>query len=371
MSLVEAKIHVERPPAPFLVRDYLHQTYVRPPLVIAGPGNQAASGRVRDMLTDMFVERNDVDPHLKDVLKDDIFDYPIMRYPDGHADAIIKPQCSQRDVFILQNGYPNPDQRFVETVLMADAAKHAGAESITAILPYFYYSRGDRKTKARQAIAASLMARLLKEAGVTRTITEDIHAEQTTGTTKNPWDNLYASALFIPEIRSSLDPANIVVLAGDVGDFKRATAYTKRLGAAGTALIMKERDLNEQTSHPEMLMFVGDVKDRDVVLVDDETVSFSTVFNGAEASAERGARSITIFLSHLKYALENSEHEKMFERIQALPPQVRAIITTDNIPLPSELLDHPLIKILDSSPLWAEVIWRTAFGVQLSPDLID
>lgn len=366
-----ARIDLDRPPAPFLINDYLHQMYVRPPLLLVGQGNLEAGRRVRDRLLDLVCERNDVKPGLKEVLATDMYDEPGGRYPDGHTAVKIHPACTQRPVFILQNAYPNPDTRLMEVFQMADAARRAGATDITAILPYYPYGRDDRKTQPRVPISASLVANLLTASGVNRIITEDIHAEQTTGSIQNPWDNLYASTVFIPELREMINPRNTVMMSPDAGGLKRANAYKKRLGAVGVAFVMKNRELNEEASNPEAVMFVGDVKNREVVLIDDESVSLSSLYNGAWAAADGGAEKIVILLSHLKYAEESQEHEKMLERMGKLPPQTQAILTTDSVALPPEVVGHPLVKVIDTSPFWSEIIWRTTFGMQLSPDLID
>lgn len=371
MPIVETQFRAEAPPAPFLIHDYIHDNYTRPPLLIAGPGNIGSAHRVRDALSLLVCKRNDVKTGLRSLLEQDMYDEPVGRFPDGHAKVQIRPECTQRHVFILQGTYPNPDERLMEVFHMADAARKAGASEVTAILPYYAYGRGDRKTRPREPIAASLIARLLTQSGVTRIITEDIHADQTTGSVPEPWDNLYASVLMIPELGEMVNPQNTVVMSPDAGGMKRAIAYKKRLGARGVAHMIKDRDLDEQSSSPESLVFVGKVQGREVIIVDDESVSFSSLTNAARAAADNGAVRIIISLSHLKYAKENGEHEAMMANIGKLPPEVWAILATDSVDLPNEIIDMPIVKVLDSSPLWAEVIWRTTFGVGFNPDLID
>ena len=118
-------------------------------------------------------------------------------------------------------------------------------------------------------------------------------------------------------------------------------------------------------------MFIGDVEGREVVIVDDESVSFSTILNAANEAVHNGAVKVIVVLSHLKYAEQNAEHEKMLRKIKEMPPEFVALLTTDSVALPPEITDLPVVKVVDTAPFWAEIIWRTNFGVSLSPDLIN
>lgn len=297
MSPPRARYEIAPVPQPFLILDKLHRTYVRPPLILSGPGNLELGHRVRNELSKIIQQRNNVKHNVAGLLVRDMYDEPVSRYPDGHAQVQIRPSCDQRKTFILQNTYPDPDSRLIEVLLMADAARRAGTKDITAILPYYPYGRGDRKTAPREPIPASLIATLLETAGIRTVITQDIHAEQTTGSIPHPWNNLYASTLFIPELKEIVNPQKTIIMAADVGTMKRATAYKKRLGALGVALMIKNRELNEKSSNPEAVLFVGDVVGKEVVIVDDESVSFSTIHNAAHEAVRNGAERIIVVLS--------------------------------------------------------------------------
>ena len=305
---------------------------------------------------------------------EELYAEPAGRYPDGHIKIFsITTECTGRHVFIFQTPWPKPNERIMEVLFMIDAARRAGAAQITAVLTHFAYGRGDRKNEPRVPIEASLVAKLLEFAEAKRIITLDLHAEQTEGSVLIPWDNLYASHFMIPRLLQEIDPENGRIMSTDAGGLKRAGAYSKRSKAQGIAFDVKEREVNEQASDPNSRLFIGDVCDRDVAIVDDESVSLSSLHTAAWEAARNGARKIVAAISHLKDANseDNTDFPMMWNRLNNMPTQFTKLITSDTVDHLPQIRNHPLVEILDTSPFWAEVIWRTAFGIQLSPDLID
>lgn len=357
--------------APFLVKDRLTNGFTRPPLLLCGNGNLDLGQRTSSVLGSLICDRNDVAPQLKNLLMADLYDAPASRFPDGDRRIKITPQCTGREVFIFQTPFPNQDSALMEVFLMADTARRAGAKSITTVLTYYAYGRKDRKDEPRVPISASLVAHLLTAAGTDRVITLDVHADQIQGMILNPWDNLYASRLIVPRVRELIESSNCRVLCTDVGGIARGKAYKKRIPAQGVAFVIKEREINENTSHPDSLLFIGDVEGKDVVIVDDESVSLSSIKNAADEAARHKARNIIAVVSHLKDSEDNDDLPKMWENLNDLPPQFTRLLTTDSIVHQERVRNHRLVEVVDTSSFWAEIIWRTAFGVPLNPDLID
>jgi len=372
--MTEVELKYDGIPAPFLVRDRLTQGYTRPPLLLNGNGNIALGQKTAAALGNLICQRNDVKPAFRDLLMSDLYAEPVGHYPDGHRRIhSVSQEFSGRKVFIFQNPWPKPDIRLFETFLMIDAVRRGGADSITAVIPYFAYGRGDRKNAPRVPIEASIVAQILEFLGINRLITLDLHAEQTMGAIKEPWDNLYASHLMIPRILKDIDSSDGIIMSTDAGGLKRAIAHAKRIKARGIAFVIKEREVDETSSHPNSLLFIGDVHGRSVAIIDDESVSLASVKTAVTEAANNGANKILACISHLKDADagDNEDFPKMWENLNTMPPEFVRLVTTDSVDHLSQIRNHPLVEVLDTSAFWAEVIWRTAFGVRLGPDLID
>lgn len=354
-----------------LIENPFTGTNVRPPILLFGTGNKELNNGIKNNLLSLYIEYNGLDSKQKESLALDLFNYPITRYPDQEVKVKIFPECTDRHIFILQTPFPDQDKRLMEVFLMIDAARRAGAREITVILPYYAYGRKDRKEEARTPISSAVVSHILTSLGADRIITLDLHAEQTQGSVLNPWDNLYTSKLFIPEIKKLINPFNTIFVSPDTGGVPRVKAYKKRMGGRGIGFIIKERDIDEHSSKPEALLFVGDAKERETVIIDDEAVSLNSFSNAVWAVANNGAKKIIGVVTHFKYSEDSSEKEVLLKNLNSLPNSFQKLLTTDSIELPDMIKHHPLIKVIDSAPFWAEVIWRTFFGVRLNPDLID
>lgn len=216
----------------------------------------------------------------------------IEHFADGEFEVCFEESVRGCEVYLVQSTFPNCDN-LMELLLMIDAAKRASAASIIAVMPYFGWARQDRKDKPRVSIAAKLVADLLTTAGVDRVITMDLHADQIQGFFDIPVDHLYASSVFIPYIQS-LNLENLVIASPDVGGAKRANSYSKYLNVP-LVLCHKQR---AKANVVASMTVIGDVKDKDVIIVDDMVDTAGTITKAADLMKAEGARSVRALCSH-------------------------------------------------------------------------
>jgi ribose-phosphate pyrophosphokinase len=228
----------------------------------------------------------------------------------------------------------------MELLLMIDAAKRASARHITAVMPYFGWARQDRKDKPRVPIGAKLVANLLDAAGATRVMTMDLHADQIQGFFEKPVDHLFASTIFLPYVES-LGLENLTIASPDMGGSKRAYAYSKFL-ESDVVICYKQRKAANVIDTMEL---IGEVKGRNVILVDDMIDTGGTLAKAADLMIEKGALSVRAICTHAILsgdAYEKIENSKLSE-----------LIVTDSIPLKKE---SKKIKVVSCAPLFAEVM---------------
>jgi ribose-phosphate pyrophosphokinase len=245
------------------------------------------------------------------------------------------------ELFIIQSTFSPVDNLF-ELLLLIDAAKRASAHHIYAVIPYFGFARQDRKSKPRVAIGAKLVANLLSAAGVDRVITMDLHSDQIQGFFDVPVDHLYASTIFVPYL-SNLNLPNLIVASPDTGGTKRANAYAKFLNC-DLVICYKQR---VQPNKVGSMMLIGDVKGKDVVLLDDIIDTAGTISKAADLIMESGANSVRAMCTHpilSSNAIENIEKSSLIE-----------VIVTDTIPLKQT---SSKITVLSTADLFADVIHR-------------
>ena len=216
----------------------------------------------------------------------------IQHFADGEFEVSFEESIRGCEVYLVQSTFPNSDN-LMELLLMIDAAKRASAKSIIAVMPYFGWARQDRKDKPRVSIAAKLVADLLMTAGVNRVITMDLHADQIQGFFNVPVDHLYASSVFIPYIQS-IDLENMVIATPDVGGAKRANSYAKYLDLP-LVLCHKQRAKANVVAN---MTVIGDVKDKNVILIDDMCDTAGTIVKAAALMMENGAKSVRALCSH-------------------------------------------------------------------------
>ena len=216
----------------------------------------------------------------------------IQRFADGEFEVSFEESVRGCEVYLVQSTFPNSDN-LMELLLMIDASKRASAKSTIAVIPYFGWARQDRKDKPRVSIAAKLVSDLLVTAGIDRVITMDLHADQIQGFFNIPVDHLYASSVFIPYIQS-LKLDNMCIATPDVGGAKRANSYAKYLDVP-LVLCHKQR---AKANVVENMTVIGDVKDKNVILVDDMVDTAGTITKAADLMMENGARSVRALCSH-------------------------------------------------------------------------
>jgi ribose-phosphate pyrophosphokinase len=216
----------------------------------------------------------------------------IIEFSDGEFEPSFDETVRGADVFLIQSTTP-PSDNLMELLLMIDAAKRASAANIIAVMPYFGYARQDKKGKPRVPIGAKLVANLLSSAGVDRIMTMDLHADQIQGFFEVPVDHLYASELFIEDI-TNLNLPNLIIASPDMGGSKRANAYAKILNL-GVVICYKER---KQANVIGEMKILGDVKGKDVIIIDDMVDTGGTLTKAADLMMESGATSVRAYCTH-------------------------------------------------------------------------
>lgn len=269
-------------------------------------------------------------------------DMQVEHFADGEFSVYYKDSIRGKDVFLVQSTYPSSDN-IMELLLMVDAAKRASAHYIAAVIPYFGWARQDRKDKPRVSIGAKLMADLLSTAGVTRVITMDLHADQIQGFFNVPVDHLYASMVFIDYLRQTSDIERTVIATPDVGGAKRANSYAKFLGVPMVICHKSRAKANEVAE----MTIIGDVTDKDVILVDDIVDTAGTICKAADLMMQNGARSVRAVASHAVLS------DPATERINA--SALKEMIFTDSIPLRKH---SDKIHIVSVANIFAEAINR-------------
>ena len=273
----------------------------------------------------------------------------ITHFADGEFAVSYEESIRGSHVFLVQSTFPNSDN-LMELLLMIDAAKRASAKSIIAVIPYFGWARQDRKDKPRVSIGAKLVADLLSVAGIDRLITMDLHADQIQGFFDVPVDHLYASTVFIPYIKS-LKLENLVIATPDVGGSKRASTYSKYLDVP-LVLCHKTR---EKANVVASMQIIGDVQDKNVILIDDMVDTAGTITKAADIMKEAGARSVRAIATHCVMSGPASE------RVQN--SMLEELVFTDSIPYSNRCAKVRQLSIAD---MFAENIHRVMTNESIS-----
>ncbi|MEC4112764.1 ribose-phosphate pyrophosphokinase [Myroides pelagicus] len=277
----------------------------------------------------------------------------LSHYSDGEFQPSFEESIRGKRVFLVCSTFPSSDN-LMELLLMCDAAKRASARHITAVIPYFGWARQDRKDKPRVPIGAKLVAKLLESAGATRIMTMDLHADQIQGFFEKPVDHLYASTIFLPYVKS-LGLDNLTIASPDMGGSKRAYAYSKFLGS-DVVICYKQR---KQANVIDKMELIGDVKGRNVILVDDMIDTGGTLAKAADMMMEKGALSVRAICTHA--ILSGSAYEKIEQSA------IKELIVTDSIPLskPCEK-----IRVLSCASLFAEVMHNVHANESISKTFV-
>lgn len=265
----------------------------------------------------------------------------VTHFSDGEFSVSYEESIRGKEVYLVQSTFPTSDN-LMELLLMIDAAKRASAHHIIAVIPYFGWARQDRKDRPRVSIAAKLVADMLSAAGINRVMTMDLHADQIQGFFNIPVDHLYASSVLVPYMKS-LNLPDLVIASPDVGGSKRANSYAKHMGLP-LVLCNKKRS---RANVVESIQIIGDVKDKNVILIDDMIDTAGTIVKAAEVMLEAGAKSVRACATH------GVMSGKALERIEN--SRITELVFTDTIPFPHE---SKKIRQLSVAAQFAEIIRR-------------
>ena len=277
----------------------------------------------------------------------------IKTFSDGELWIKFEENIRGRDVFIIQPTN-SPAENILELVLIIDAAVRASANTVTAVVPYFGYGRQDRKDNPRVPISSRVMVDLMTATGANRIITMDLHSTQIQGFATIPFDHLYSRMVLMDAIKNlGLDPKKSTVLAPDVGSARMSQAYAKRLGMY-FALIDKRRYAPNKA---EVMHLIGDLKDKDVLIIDDMIDTAGTTVNAANAAKDNGAKSVTAVATHA--LLSGPAIERIKESA------IKKLIVTDTVSIPeNKKLDN--MEIVSVAQVFGEAIRRVYEGESVS-----
>ena len=269
----------------------------------------------------------------------------IKKFSDEEIFVEVNENVRGQDVYVIQSTSKPANDNLVELLVCIDALKRASANQITAVIPYFGYARQDRKPGPRTPISAKLVANLITKSGADRVLTIDLHAGQIQGFFDIPVDNLYAAPIILEDIKKNYDLDRTVIISPDVGGVVRARYIANRLNI-GLAIVDKRR---EAANISEVLNIIGDVKEKNCILIDDIVDTAGTLTNAGEALLNVGAKTVSAYVSH--GVLSGKALEKIKESA------LTEIVITNTI---SNLLseDKSKIRRLSVAPLIAEAVKR-------------
>jgi ribose-phosphate pyrophosphokinase len=272
------------------------------------------------------------------------------RFSDGEVDVEIQQNVRARDIFVVQPTCVPTNENLMELCIMVDALKRASARRITAVIPYFGYARQDRRPRSRRVpISAKVVANLLEAVGVERLLTMDLHADQIQGFFNIPVDNIYASPILLSDLKSK-SYSDLVVVSPDVGGVVRARALAKQLDC-DLAIIDKRRP---KANVSEVMHVIGEIENRNCVIMDDMIDTAGTLVKAAEVLKERGARHVFAYCTHPVFS------GPAVERISG--SQIDEVVITNTIPMAEAARRCGRIRQLSVAFLFAETIRRISDG---------
>lgn len=284
----------------------------------------------------------------------------VTSFADGEKRIVIPENLRRREVYIIQPTSPNVDSHVMELLFIIDAARRSSASEITAVIPYFGYARQDRKDRSRVPISSALLANLIEYSGAKKIVTVDIHSEQAQGFISGSWDNLYSSYTFIPVLKNKYKK-NLVIASPDKGGVLKTTFYAEKLKADGIAIVFKERDVMKHNKSAALDM-IGNVRGKDVLIVDDMIDTAGTLVGAADLIMQRGARSVSAIATHGLFS------GPALERINK--SALQEVYVTDTVPLSEKALKNKKIKVISIAKLLAQAIQFIHSGESLSEKLI-
>jgi ribose-phosphate pyrophosphokinase len=272
----------------------------------------------------------------------------IRRFANGEIYCEIEKNVRGADVFVIQSTSAPVNEHLMELLIIVDALKRASANSITAVVPHYGYSRQDRKSAPRTPITAKLVADMMTIAGCSRVITMDLHAGQIQGFFNIPFDNIFASPVILDYVQKNLDKANLITVSPDAGGVERVRYYAKRMNA-DLALIDKRRT---GPNVAEAMNVIGDVSGKDCIIIDDMIDTAGTLVQAAKALRKNGAKKIYAAATHPVFS------DPAIQRISECA-ELDAVIVTDTIPLSEAAKKLNKIKVVTTADILSKAIHRT------------
>ena len=269
----------------------------------------------------------------------------VITFSEGNTFVRVNESVRDRDVLLVQPIGLHSNDEFVEILFWMDAFKRANANSCTLIMPYFGYGKGDKKDEPRVSIRARVCAECMELAGADRFVTMDLHAQQLQGFFKRPMDHLYATPM-LAELVKRIGHENMVVVSPDAGYAKQARKFASMLNLP---IAIGDKERVDHTENASILEVIGEVKDKDCLIVDDFTISGGTLVNLADSLVARGARSIRAMLSH------NIISAAGVRKINASP--IQTVYSTDTVSNPN-IVGEEKFKTISVAPMFAETIMR-------------
>ena len=289
-------------------------------------------------------------------LETDLGPMKVGTFSDGEINVEVNENVRGKDTFIIQSTSNPAEKNLMELILMVDALKRASARSVTAVIPYFGYSRQDRRVRsARVPISAKVIADMLSEVGISRIITLDIHSEQIQGFFSFPVDNIYTANIMVKSLLEKYDVEDLQVVSPDTGGVIRARSVAKTLGVQDLAIIDKRR---EKANESEVINLIGDVEGKVCIVPDDLIDTAGTLSNASHALKDKGAKEIIAYITHPVLSgdaiknLNNSAIDKL--------------VVSNSIDIGDKSKKCPKIDVFDISPILSEAITRIATGDSIS-----
>tara|TARA_B100000700_G_scaffold13121_1_gene13223 strand:- start:1421 stop:2368 length:948 start_codon:yes stop_codon:yes gene_type:complete len=289
-------------------------------------------------------------------LETDLGPMKVGTFSDGEINVEVNENVRGKDTFIIQSTNNPAEKNLMELVLMVDALKRASARSVTAVIPYFGYSRQDRRVRsARVPISAKVIADMLSEVGISRIITLDIHSEQIQGFFSFPVDNIYTANIMVKGLLEKYNVEDLQVVSPDTGGVIRARSVAKTLGVQDLAIIDKRR---EKANESEVINLIGDVEGKVCIVPDDLIDTAGTLSNASHALKDKGAKEIIAYITHPVLSgdaiknLNNSAIDKL--------------VVSNSIDIGDKSKKCPKIDVFDISPILSEAITRIATGDSIS-----
>jgi ribose-phosphate pyrophosphokinase len=281
-------------------------------------------------------------------------DAEVKTFKDKEVFVRVNENVRGKDVYVIQSTSAPANDNLMELLITIDALVRASAERITAVIPYYGYSRQDRKTDGRTPISAKLVANLITKAGADRVLTVDLHAAQIQGFFDVPTDNLFAGPVIEEDVRKKYGLKDLMVISPDVGGVVRARALAKRL-SVDLAIVDKRR---EKAGESEVMNIIGAVDGKMCILIDDMTDSGGTLINAADALLAAGAKGVTAYVTH--GVLSNGAAANIDRS------QLKELVTTDTIPASEQVKISKKIRTVTLAPLIGEAIRRIAHDESVS-----